>query len=457
MLRSLLGLAVLFATAAYPSPVRAVFDSAKETSEFRWQLKDLNPEIPLDWSGYQFLVLELRASSPQRFRLMIHTAGGPAGVMFHPYQGAWVRAAVPLGAFLKPSMQGHDMASISNRSHTGYFISLGGPHRELRAVTAIGVSMAAPIGNPVLELRSVKLTKESPGDAVLESHPLVDEFGRWIGAEETRKAGGLEQLQKEWAREAASLRDGAFGYCPYGGYKDTKARATGFFRVEQVDGRWWFVDPDGHLFFSTGADVIVPWMSTPAEGRKSIFAALPPADLTRPGARGGASFYAWNLSRRFGPDWYDKWTDFAIRRMKAWGINTTGNWSDPKLWNSGRIVYTVNLGGWQTKTEYIGMPDVYSGEFAANCEKAAAAQCAPRARDPYLLGYFTANEPPWPGREAALVQMILDGPDTATKRELRKYLAAGDTPERRKSFVYQAYERYLDVVVKAVRRHDPNA
>ena len=45
-------------------------------------------------------------------------------------------------------------------------------------------------------------------------------------------------------------------YCPYGGYKDTQAKATGFFRVEQIDGKWWFVDPDGHLFLSTGSNCI---------------------------------------------------------------------------------------------------------------------------------------------------------------------------------------------------------
>ena len=449
----LCGFALLCAGAAHASPVRAVFDSAKESSEFKWSLRELDPQLPADWSGYQFLVLELRASSPQRFRLLIQTEGGPASITFHPYQNVWVRAAIPLGVFQKQSMEGHDMASMSNRSHLGYFISLGGPHRELRGVTAIGATMQNPIGNPVLEIRSVKLAKESPGDAVFDSHPLVDEFGQWI---DTKGKRNLDQLRQEWAREAGSLGDGPFGYCPYGGYKETKAKATGFFRVEQIGGKWWFVDPDGHLFFSTGADVIAPWMATPVEGRNSIFTSLPPADLTRPGARGGASFYAWNLLRRFGPAWYDKWADFTIRRMKAWGINTAGNWSDPRLWNSGRIVYTVNLGGWQTKTSYIGMPDVYSEDFAAICDKAAAAQCEPRTRDPYLLGYFTANEPPWPGREAALVQMILDGPDTATKRELRSYLAKGDTPEQRKNFVYQAYERYLDVIVKAVRKHDPN-
>lgn len=37
-----------------------------------------------------------------------------------------------------------------------------------------------------------------------------------------------------------------------------KQRATGWFRTQKVDGRWWLVTPDGRLFFSTGIDGIGP-------------------------------------------------------------------------------------------------------------------------------------------------------------------------------------------------------
>jgi len=460
LLLSLLLLAVICAVSSSAATLRAVFDPAKETSEFKWTLKEVDPQLPADWTGHQFLVVEMRASSPQRFRFFIHTAEGPAGVRLHLYQGAWVRAALPLAAFQRRSMEGHDMASIGNRSHVGYYLNLSGPLRPLRPVEAVGVSMQTPLGKPVLEIRSVRLANESPGDAVLEPLPLVDEFGQWMPADWPGKARNLEQLRKDWAKEAGSLGAGDFGYCAYGGYKDTKAKATGFFRVEQAGGKWWFVDPDGHLFFSAGADVTTPRMGGPAADRKSVFAALPPADLVpaggRGGAGGGASFFTWNIARRFGADWREKWVDFTIRRMNAWGMNTVGNWSDPSLFDSHRIAYTVSLGGWSTKVSYIGMPDVYSEEFARNCDQAAARQCATRARDPFLLGYFTANEPPWPGREAGLVEMILGGPDTAIRRELQNYLSAQDTPERRRAFVYRAYEKYLEVVVAAIRKHDPN-
>jgi hypothetical protein len=392
------------------------------------------------------------------FQLSVETASGPATVRLLPYANAWVRAAIPLSYFEKLPTKGTDMASISNKTHIGYFVNLSGPYRPLQAVTGLSVSMQNPLPGAALEIRSVGVTHDSPGDEVMEDHPLVDQFGQWIESDWDGKAASLEQLKKAWAREAESLPAGNYGYCRYGGYGKTKARATGFFRVEEVNGRWWFVDPDGHLFLSTGADETSSGISTPTEGRKSLFKELPPGNLNRnePESHGGASFLTWNLILRFGNDWEAKWVDFTIRRMQSWGLNTTGNWSSPQLWNSRRIAYTVPLRGWETKVNYMGMPDVYSDEFMKTCDRAAARQCAPRAQDPCLLGYFIANEPPWPGREEALVTMILDAPETATRRELKKFLSAGDTPDRRKAFVYQAYGKYVDVISKAVKRHDPN-
>ena len=38
----------------------------------------------------------------------------------------------------------------------------------------------------------------------------------------------------------------------WGGLADQGAEATGFFRLQQIDGLWWLVDPDGGLFLSKG-------------------------------------------------------------------------------------------------------------------------------------------------------------------------------------------------------------
>lgn len=430
-------------------PQRVVFEGAA-TSEHKWTLQDLDPTLPADWTGYNFLVLEMKASSPQRFELILYSGEHAQRRQMQPFANVWIRASVPLQYYRQPKRTGMDLASIGKVPQNTFWISTGGTMGPLNAVTAIGVAMRTPLGKPTLELRSVKLAKEDPGSDVLDRKPVVDQFGQWIAADWPGKIISLEQLQKDWASEDAALGAGDFGFCKYGGYRNTKAKATGFFRVEQIDGRWWFVDPDGHLFYSTSSTGMgAGGGESRVQGREDYFAALPKT-----------SFYGWNLLRRYGAEHADKhadnWVDLDLRRMESWGLNTIGNWSDPRLWDAHKKAYVAQLRGWGMETGYMGMPDVYSEEFPKIVDAAAARQCAPRKDDPYLLGYFIANEPPWPGRESLVVDVILERPPSAIQREAKAFLAEGDTPERRKQFVYRAFEKYLQVINAAVRKHDPN-
>ena len=51
--------------------------------------------------------------------------------------------------------------------------------------------------------------------------------------------------------------------------------ATGHFRVEQQDGKWWMVDPEGRLFWSHGIDCVRADASTPITDRRHWFVELP--------------------------------------------------------------------------------------------------------------------------------------------------------------------------------------
>ena len=227
--------------------------------------------------------------------------------------------------------------------------------------------------------------------------------------------------------------------------------------MEKLDGRWWFVDPDGHLFLSLGADVVRPASATPAAGREAFFRERPPRDLlpARDGDE-GVSFFTWNLFRRFGEQWLPRWIDTTLRRMDAWGLNTVANWSDERLWDAKRKPYVVPLASWLTEVSYLGLPDVYSEAFVKEADERARRQCAVRRDDPWLLGYFVANEPPFPQKELQTVELILAGPPTATRAALETFLAASDSDERRREFVAQAFSRYVEITSAAVRRHDPN-
>ena len=142
--------------------------------------------------------------------------------------------------------------------------------------------------------------------------------------------------------------------------------------------------------------------------------------------------------------------------MNSWGINTIGNWSDPNLGESHQKAYVATLEGWGIENGKMGMPDVYAPGYRAMVDSAAALQCSPKKDDPYLIGYFIGNELPWPGRETELANVILEGNETPMQTALKKYLSDGDTPERRKKFVYETYSRFIEIVCSAIKKYDPN-
>lgn len=430
---------------------------AGKTSEQKWAIKDLNPDLPSDWSSFEFLSFELNASSTQRFFINLYDSAGIRRLRILPFQGAWVRASIPLISFQKRNVLGHDMAAIGQSGMTGFGLGFTGLVGPINNVDSLGVLMEEPIGSPTLEIRNVLLTMTAE-DTILSPLPLVDEFGQWIPAEWPGKAKTLDDLKAAWDAEDKELQTLRFDVSKYGGYLDTKAEATGFFRVEKIDGKWWFIDPEGHYFISTGSTGIGAGGSfARVEGREYIYKEFVPEELTQAGKRlGKASFFTWNLNRRFGPDYYQKWMDFTIRRMDDWGLNTIANWSDATLGHTKGKPYVATLSGWGFEAKTMGMPDVYAPDYTEKVNEAAARQCAPLKNDPYLLGYFVGNEPPWPGREMELVKVILEGDETPMKAALQKYLTGGDTPERRKAFIYNTYTRFITIVNKAIEKHDPN-
>ena len=431
--------------------VRAAFTPDK--SDFVWPLADIDPQLPADWTPYDFLVLEFKASSSQRFDLGIETAQGRIAKRIGPFAGVWVRASIPLRFYREPAGSAGDLAATYNQPRGSYWInihsSLVGPTTGIRALTA---AMTNPVGAPTLDVRSLSLAKTDPGDAVLEGKPLIDEFGQYVHVDWQGKARSLEDLRKAWAAEDDALKDAPADRCEYGGFVRAKAKATGYFRVERIDGRWWFVDPDGHLFLSTGVNGVGTASGTRVQGREDLFGVLPPAQAG-PGG-GGAPFYAWNLQRRYGEDWRPTWAEAAARRLRAWGFNSIHYWG-PRGQAEPRVPYAQML-RWQLGPAIMGMPDVYSEAFTRRVDELAAAQLDPRSRDPWMLGYFIGNEPSWPGRESQLVDLVLAGPPSELQTRAKAQVEGGDTPERRKAFVLAAFGRYLDVINAALRKHAPN-
>jgi len=395
-------------------PRKLVFDGV--LCEHRLALKDIDSSMPSDWTGYTHLVMEMRTSTPQRFGLWVYTAEGPRRIEIQPFgQNVWLRASVPLQYFKGMDQSGTDLASTNNRRTNSYWLSVWGPFGDLTSVEAIGFAMQYPINKPTVELRNIHLSKQDQGSEFLDGTQVRDQWGQWAYIDYPRKIKSQEQLDKELAEEEKAFGRGAdFGYCELGGYKDTHAHATGFFRVEQINGVWWFIDPHGHLYLSTGVNGAGAGFGGGAAPAKQ------PANVA---------------------------PNRTTRRLESWGFSTGGQGKPRTVmlrWNIGR------------NTSFLGLPDVYAADFASGIDQSASQQCAPLRDDPLVLGYFIGNEPPWGDRESEVVDMILKGPDGATKTKLGEFLAQGDTPKRRRQFVVTAFERYLNLINTALKKYDPN-
>ncbi|HEY3388692.1 MAG TPA: hypothetical protein VGK38_03915 [Prolixibacteraceae bacterium] len=442
--------------------VKIQFDSGKEVSGQKFAIKDISPGLPTNWDAYNFVVLEFKSTTPQRFQVGFKTETGYNELRIMSYTAnGWNKLAIPLKFFRELPGAALDLAATYNQARYTGWINLGGNRGPLRGVDTIGIRMNAPINNPVIEIRSISLSADDPGDQYLDKKPVVDEFGQWNLGDFEGKIKSQGQLLREWdAEEREIVTTKAYNYSKFGGYLNAKFKATGFFRTEKIGNQWWFVDPEGYLFLSVGVDCVNPGGGGNAiniSKRRNLFKALPPEGIGSNSERPDyASFGNWNLFRRYGEAWPAKSKDMVIKRMDKWGLNTIANWSSPEVTKLNRKPFMMQLRGIGIEDGIMGLPDVYTSEFASKIDAACKSFVAPYSDNPWVIGYFTGNEPSWLEQEGRLCQLILDGPDKPIKTELKKYLSAGDTPERRKQFIYSTFHIFLKTVDAAVKRYDPN-
>jgi hypothetical protein len=437
-------LALLFTYCSRQAGWNITFNEG-DISEHAFPVREINHDLPADWTDYNYMILTFKASSSQRFEVGLRNPDGYLFKRIHPFAGALVRFVVPLDFYRAQPSRGNDMAATWNQPRTMGWINVAqGGFGKVGIIDSIKFRMITPLNNPTLEIKSLTLSITDPGDSLLSPKVLVDEFGQWIPDTWEGKVNNPEELKTYWDLEDKNLAPGDFNYGKFGGYLNTQVRATGFFRVEKINNRWWFVDPEGHLFLSTGSNGIGSGSAgTTLRGRDSIFKMIPPGNRPR-----NVNFLGWNLQRRYGDSWREKSNEMTIRRMNAWGF-TTGS----QVLQKPYITYFRATGG---GAEVMGIPDVWSKEFSDNIEKRAKEQLIPQKDNPWLIGYFIGNEPPWPNRESLAVTSILEGPDTETQKALMKFLEAGDNHDRRVEFCKITFQKYLDLVTSAIRKYDPN-
>ena len=432
----------------------------QESPEVVVAVKDLNPNLPSNWESYKFLNVVMRISTPQFFNFGFITKGNYYYNRISTFSDTWVRMSIPLDFYRGQQIDGDEMASLWGKPRvTGKMSTYGDAKGPLDAVDSIKISIKNKLlSEQTIEIRSIELTNEDIQE-IISPKVLVDKFGQWKNEEWSGKVHSDKELEEAWKKNDSLTLNHKVERDIYGGFLNTSRKATGFFRIEKIDGKWWFVNPLGHLSLVTGVNGVryVKYEYTPTHGRQYIYEELPPEEFTRPSfwkyKEPDISFTQWNLNRRYGSSWKEDWSNFTVKRMHTWGLNMT-NWSDTTLQE--HIPYAEFLWGWGVQGAPLGIPDVYSDNFENLLDSLADIQCTPVKNNPWVIGYFTGNEPIWPGRESLAVDAILKGKDTKTKKVLEQYLAKGDTPERRIDFIVDTYTKYLKMVKKAILKYDPN-
>jgi len=385
---------------------------------------------PWDLSRYLYLVADIHNAGSQEVTI-VSRVEDPEYAGWHHYSESVARVAAGETAsvlvFLKRKNAAEEsLATLFPGMHAlpnGYMPIWSGldPARITRVVFGIE-SEEASLSVGLLGLRASGICDTS-AIATSDYFPFIDAYGQFRHAEWPSKIHSPRDFETQRIAEAASLRAESRPSCwdKFGGFKDgPQLTATGHFRVEKNDGKWWLVDPEGRLFWSHGVTGVGFSAPTPVRGRAQFFAELPSADGANPKS---VNFYLANLALKYGADAESKVAALTHDRLQSWGINTLASWSDTAITSMGKTPYTKTLNiGAPKLAPGLKLPDPFDPAFAQNAALVFSAESKSTGIDPWCIGYFIANELEWRGGPD-LVNEVLTAPSKqAGKQALLKML-----------------------------------
>jgi hypothetical protein len=320
------------------------------------------------------------------------------------------------GAWLKP-LCGGDRVDLAAVDRMRIVVNRKGPEPVRFCMTPVRATVEAP---PVLET------------LVLPEGPLLDAVGQSTLHDWPTKSRSPESVTARLRAQLEAAADQALpeGFSRWGGWQARQVEATGFFRTHHDGDRWWLVDPDGYLFWSSGMDCVRFGIESAYEGLEDALTWLPDpdgeyAEAFDQGERVAFDYLKANFIRAFGADAaFDRWGEIALGYLRRFGFNTVANWSDWEI-ARGRVPYVRPMYGRELPSipsVYRDFPDVFHPAF----ESAAATfaeQLRETAADPALIGYFLMNEPNWGfALETPAAGMLQNTPTCHSRRSLADFL-----------------------------------
>lgn len=365
-----------------------------------------------DFSKARFLAVDVENLSPDRqMRLTMHISSGGRDKASSSHVDLPLRS-VNTGIGLNPG---------EKRTMRLYL-----PHASLFAAPKDGRNLRAPLDTAAINgiefklqwpfeaegeilvdccLSNLRLEGEPETDRAVAAaknyFPFIDDYGQYRHAEWKEKIHTDSDLVANRRKELAELdaTQPPAEWDRFGGWKNGPAlKATGNFRTEKYQGKWFFVDPDGHLFWSIGLDVSRTHTdATPGRRHPHWFTRAVPTDGMLP-------FTHWNLQKKYGKTDYDRdFYETLVKRYRAWGINTIGNWSSPAFMELGKVPYVLSLGDFvkdfpRFRGSKVKFYDVFDPEFEVKMTSILRDRAATNSdvrkslTDPMCIGYFIDNE-----------------------------------------------------------------
>lgn len=322
------------------------------------------------------------------------------------------------GAWLKPMVTGQrvDLSKVDRMTIT-ILRKSDGPVRWCQ--TTVRASFEEP---PLLE------------NPLLPQGPLLDEMGQSTIHEWAAKTRNVQELVERLHRQLAEAQDQRWpaSFSRWGGWKQVRVEATGYFHTYHDGQRWWLVDPEGYLFWSAGMDCVSPNIGTAYGGLDTALAWLPEAQSPYMDAYSQTSqgspqinYLVTNFIRAFGPEqWYAQWGKITFAQLMRAGFNTVGNWSDWQVARAAGFPYVRPLQPTFASTPLIfrDFPDVFHPNFVQDAMDFAQ-QLRETVEDPALIGYFLMNEPTWGfAQETPAAGMLFTTSECASRVALSTFL-----------------------------------
>ncbi|HOQ31834.1 MAG TPA: beta-galactosidase [Candidatus Hydrogenedens sp.] len=322
------------------------------------------------------------------------------------------------------------------RRAPGNFVEAKGEEFDLSKIVGFQIFLSKPALPTNLIIRQIKLEKQH--DLPDFPLPFVDRLGQYKHADWKGKTHSEAEMVERAKKEIQKIKkhpslDKNFDI--YGGWKKgPQLKATGWFRTELIDGYWWLVTPEGHLFLSIGVDCIGQSELTFITKRENWFEYIPDANDPKfkscfgYAGKGGHwfghileegslfSFYKANIIRQFGETWEQPWSEQTTARLKKWGFNTIGSWSSVHLFTDKKIPFIIILGPGnvpriKNAPGYWGpMYDVFDPKYKEIVENSISKGVEAYKDNPYCIGYFVDNELSWDGIWEGTIKNDIDQP-----------------------------------------------